>query len=116
MLAMLVMGAAGCAGNFPVLTFPQLQAVNQIGEYGTDRWRASDACRKSSTSVDAYVQCMADKGWKFIDRGNVYPGPQCWSLRAAGDPSQMPTPDCFEQAAPAPVSTPKATTAPFMGP
>jgi len=90
------MGAVGCGSTIPI-TFPQLQAVGEIGEYGTERLRASDACRKSSATVDAYVQCMEEKGWKFIARGNIYPAPECWSMRTAGDPRQMPTADCFER-------------------
>ena len=93
----LLMGAVGCGSNMS-LTFPQLQAVGEIGEYGPERLRASDACRKSSATVDAYVQCMEDKGWKFITRGNIYPAPECWSMRSAGDPRQMPTADCFDRA------------------
>jgi hypothetical protein len=46
---------------------------------------------------------MQDKGWKFIGRGNIYPAPECWSMRTAGDPRQMPTAQCFDRAsAPAP--------------
>jgi hypothetical protein len=108
-LGLLVLGGAGCGSNLPTLTFPQLQAVGEIGEYGTDRVRVSNACRQSSASVDVYVQCMGDKGWKFIGRGNIYPAPECWSLRTAGDPRQMPTAQCFERSnAPAPNSN--ATT------
>ena len=92
----LLMGAVGCSGPIPI-TFPQLQAVGEIGEYGTERLRASEACRKSSAAVDAYVQCMEDKGWKFVPRGNIYPAPECWSMRTAGDPRQMPTADCFDR-------------------
>jgi len=103
-LAVLALGAAGCSSNsLPTLTFPQLQAVGEIGEYGTDRVRTSEACRQSSTSVDGYVQCMEDKGWKFIARGNVYPAPECWSLRTAGDPRQMPQSQCFDRSS-APVA------------
>ena len=99
----LLVGTAGCGSNLPQLTFPQLQAVGEIGQYGTERVRASDACRTSSASVDVYVQCMEGKGWKFIPRGNLYPAPECWSMRTAGDPKQMPMADCFDRTnAPAP--------------
>ena len=105
-LAVLALGAAGCSNSkLPTLSFPQLEAVGQITEYGTDRVRASDACRRSSTSVEVYVQCMEDKGWKFVARGNLYPAPECWSLRTAGDPRQMPTADCFDHTN-APVAPP----------
>jgi hypothetical protein len=99
-LGVLALGAGGCASGFPVPQFPQLQEVGEIGEYGTQRLRASDACRKSSsTSVDAYVQCMEGQGWAFIARGTIYPAPECWSLRTAGDPGQLPTAQCFQRAA-----------------
>ena len=101
--------AAGCSGNLPVITFPQLQAVGEIGDYGTERLRTSDACRQSSSSVEGYVQCMQDKGWKFITRGNIYPAPECWSMRSAGDSRQMPMAQCFDRAsasAPAPSAQP----------
>src|SRR5262245_42465416 len=90
------MGAVGCGSNV-ALTFHQLQPDREIGEYAPARLRAINACRKSSATVDAYVQCMEDKGWKFITRGNVYPAPECWSMRSAGDPRQMPTADCFDR-------------------
>ena len=110
-LAVLALGAVGCSSsNLPTLTFPQLQAVGEIGEYGTDRLRTSEACRQSSTSVDIYVACMEGKGWKFIARGNIYPAPECWSLRTAGDPRQMPTAQCFDRTS-APVAPPGGATA-----
>jgi hypothetical protein len=97
-LGVLVLGGGGCGSGLPLPTFPQLQEVGDISAYGTERLRAVDACRKSSSSVDAYVQCMNDKGWEFIARGSVYPAPECWSLRTAGDPRQMPTSQCFQRA------------------
>jgi hypothetical protein len=87
----------GCS-SLPPLTVPQLQAVSQIGEYGTDRLRVSDACRAASTTVEGYVQCVQEKGWKFIGRGNIYPAPECWSARSTGDPRQMPAAQCFVRA------------------
>src|SRR5262245_11070694 len=108
-LGMLALGAGGCDGRVPLPSFPQLQEVGEIGEFGTRRLRASDACRQSSTSVQGYVDCMEARGWAFIARNNVYPAPQCWSLRMAGDPNQMPTADCFDQAA-APRPAPSAPT------
>ena len=96
LFGVLALGAGGCDGRL-LPSFPQLQEVGEIGEYGTQRVRASDACRQSSTSVEAYVECMAAKGWAFIGRDNLYPAPQCWSLRSAGDPAQMPTAQCFHQ-------------------
>ena len=111
-LGVFALGAAGCGGRLPVPQFPQLQAVGEIREYGTERLRASDACRGSSASVEVYVACMHDKGWEFIRRENLYPAPECWTLRTAGDPQQMPTAQCFQPAtvpaAPAP-GTPTAT-------
>ena len=98
MLGVAVLGAVGCGGRVPLPTFPQLQEVSEIGEYGTERLRASEACRKASTSMDGYVQCMTDKGWEFVQRGSVYPAPECWSLRTAGDPRQLPTAQCFNRA------------------
>jgi hypothetical protein len=97
-VGVLAMNAAGCADKLPPLTFPQIQAVSQIGEYGRDRLRDGDTCRRSSTAVEGYVQCMEEKGWKFIARGNVYPAPECWSQRATGDPRQMPAAQCFDRA------------------
>jgi hypothetical protein len=108
---LLFMGVVGCGGNL-ALTFPQLQAVGEIGEYGTERLRASEACRKSSAAVDAYVQCMEQKGWKFIARGNLYPAPECWSMRAANDPRQMPMADCFDRTNAPPPSANTATGTP----
>ena len=98
-LGALSLGVGGCSGGIPTPTFPQLQEVSEIGEYGTERLRASDACRKASTSMDAYLQCMTGKGWQFVQRGSVYPAPECWSLRTAGDPQQLPTAQCFDRAA-----------------
>jgi hypothetical protein len=109
-LGVLALGAGGCGSGFPVPQFPQLQEVGEIGEYGTQRLRASDACRKSSTSVDAYVQCMEGQGWEFIARDTVYPAPECWSMRTAGDPRQMPTAQCFHRAA-VPRATPSVPVA-----
>jgi hypothetical protein len=108
-VGVLALGTAGCDGRVPLPSFPQLQEVGEIGEYGTRRLRASEACRRSSTSVQSYVDCMEVRGWAFIERNNIYPAPQCWSLRMAADPSQMPTEQCFEHTA-APPSAPGAPT------
>jgi hypothetical protein len=104
-VGVLAVGTAGCADKLPPLTFPQLQAVSQIGEYGPDRLRDSEVCRRSSTAVEDYVHCMEEKGWKFVARGNVYPAPECWSQRATGDPRQVPAAQCFDRAS-APGLTP----------
>jgi hypothetical protein len=109
LFGVLALGAAACGGRLPVLQFPQLQGVGEIGEYGTERLRASDACRGSSTSVEVYVACMHDKGWEFIKRENLYPAPECWTLRTSGDPRQMPTAQCFQRAA-VPVPAPSTPT------
>jgi hypothetical protein len=98
-LGALSLGVGGCGSGIPRPTFPQLQEVGEIGEYGTERLRASEACRKATTSMDAYLQCMTDKGWEFVQRGAIYPAPECWSLRTAGDPRQLPTGQCFNRAA-----------------
>jgi hypothetical protein len=109
MLGVAVLGTVGCGGRVPLPTFPQLQEVSEIGEYGTRRVRASDACRKASETVERYVDCMEGQGWAFIGRDTIYPAPECWSLRNAGDPRQMPAAQCFHEAAaprPAPSATP----------
>jgi hypothetical protein len=111
-LGVFALGAGGCGGRIPLPTFPQLQEVGEIGEYGTRRLRASDACRKASETVESYVDCMEARGWTFIGRDNLYPAPECWSLRTAGDPRQLPTAQCFHEAAaprPAPSATPGAS-------
>jgi len=104
----------GCS-SLPPLTVPQLQAVSQIGEYGSDRLRTSDACRGTSTTVEGYIQCMEGKGWKFIARGSIYPAPECWSARSTGDPRQMPAAQCFDRAT-APGLTASPPPAPAPGP
>jgi len=98
-LGALSLSVGGCSGGIPTPTFPQLQEVGEIGEYGTERLRASEACRRASTSMDGYLQCMTEKGWEFVQRGSIYPAPECWSLRTAGDPQQLPTAQCFNRAA-----------------
>jgi hypothetical protein len=100
----LFLGAVGCSSGLLTPTFPQLQEVGEVGAYGTERLRASDACRKAATSTDAYLKCMQDKGWEFIARESVYPAPECWSLRTAGDPGQLPTAQCFHRSGVAPVA------------
>jgi len=98
-----VLGAlalSACSSNpLPPLTFPQVQAVGQLSEYGTERLRAGEQCRAASATIDAYVQCMKERGWDFIARGSVYPAPECWSIRTADDPRQMPTAQCFQRSA-----------------
>lgn len=91
-----------CGGNVPVPSVPQLREVGEIGEYGTERLRATDACRRKSATVDAYVACMEQAGWAFIDRGGTYPAPECWSRRGAGDPGDLPPAMCFHRSAPPP--------------
>ncbi len=108
----LSMGAGACNTGIPTPTFPQLQAVGEVGEYGTERVTASDGCRKSATSIDVYLACMTDKGWEFIPRDTTYPAPECWSLRTAGDPRQLPTGQCFRRAR----SAPPAPVAPVAAP
>src|SRR5262249_3509546 len=100
----------GCSGGIPTPTFPQLQEVGEIGEYGTERLRASEACRKASTSMDAYLQCMTDKGWEVVQRSSIYPAPGCWRLRPAGAPQQLPTAQCFNRA-----TSPSAPAKPPVG-
>jgi hypothetical protein len=109
-LGALSLGVGGCSSGILTPTFPQLQEVGEIGEYGTERFRASDACRKASTSIETYLQCMKDKGWEFVERGTIYPAPECWSLRTAGDPRQLPTAQCFQRSATSPAAprTPSA--------
>ena len=105
--------SGGCGGRVPLPVFPQLQEVGEIGEYGTRRVRASEACRQSTNSVETFVACMEARGWTFIARDNIYPAPECWSLRTAGDPRQLPTSQCFhETAAPRPAPSAPATGAP----
>ena len=89
---------AACDGKVPV-SVPQLRGVGQIGEYGTERLRAADACRNKSATVAAYVSCMEQSGWTFIARGTTYPAPECWSRRAAGDPGDLPPSMCFQRSA-----------------
>jgi hypothetical protein len=98
----LLAAGAGCGGSVPVPSLPQLREVQEIGEYGTQRLRATDACRAKTTDVDAYVRCMADAGWAFIERGGPYPAGDCWSRRAAGDPGDLPPALCFHRAGEAP--------------
>src|SRR5262249_56215666 len=88
----------GRGGRVP--TFPQLQAVGEMREYGTDRLRDGEQCRTASATVDAYVQCMKGKGWEFIERGSVYPAPECWSIRNVGDPRHIPTAHSFRPPSP----------------
>lgn len=97
-VGLLGLGIAGCQGQIPVPTLPQLQEVGEVGEYGAQRVRAAGACRQASSSAEGYVRCMEQRGWAFIDRSGVYPAPQCWSLRTAGDPDNLPMADCFHQA------------------
>ena len=78
---------------------PQLQQVGELGEYGTSRLSATDACRRKSTNVDAYVSCMEHAGWVFIERSGQYPAPDCWSRRTAGDPGDLPPALCFQRSA-----------------
>jgi hypothetical protein len=98
---------AGCGGTVPVPSLPQLQEVGEIGEYGTARLSATDACRRKSATVDAYVSCMEQAGWAFIERGTAYPAPECWSRRGAGDPGDLPPALCFHRSA-APPPAPSA--------
>ncbi len=108
LLGAFFLGACTGTSHVPLPTFPQLQAVGEMSEYGTDRLRAGEQCRTASATVDAYVQCMKGKGWEFVDRGSVYPAPECWSIRTTGDPRQMPTAQCFRPASAsnAPARTP----------
>jgi len=110
LLGALALGAcSGTGPRVPLPTFPQLQAVGEMSEYGTDRLRAGEQCRAASATVDAYVECMKGKGWEFIERGSLYPAPECWSARTTGDPRQMPAAQCFRPApgaAAAPVAEP----------
>ena len=96
---LLALALAGCGGTVPVPTLPQLQEVGEIGEYGTARLSATDACRRKSATVDAYVSCMEQAGWAFIARSGEYPAPECWSRRAAGDPGDLPPALCFHRSA-----------------
>ena len=107
---MLSLGVGGCSSGILTPTFPQVQEVGEIGVYGTERLRAGESCRKASTSMDAYLQCMKDKGWEFIARETVYPAPECWSMRTAGDPRQLPAAQCFHRSAnpPAAPGTPSS--------
>ena len=95
----LALALAGCGGRVPVPSLPQLQEVGEIGEYGTARLSATDACRRKSATVDAYVSCMEQAGWAFIERGTAYPAPECWSRRGAGDPGDLPPALCFHRSA-----------------
>lgn len=88
---------AACGGNVPLPSVPQLQEVGEIGEYGTARLSATDACRRKSATVDAYVSCMEQAGWAFIERTGEYPAPECWSRRSAGDPGDLPPALCFHR-------------------
>jgi hypothetical protein len=115
LLGALSFAGAGCGSGLPLPTFPQLQEVGDIGEYGTERIRASDACRKSSTTMDGYLQCMDGKGWQFLTRTSVYPAPECWSLRTADDHNQLPTAQCFTRAA-VPREAQRAPLAPAAAP
>ncbi len=103
----LVVAGLGCGGRVPVPSIPQLQEVQEVGEYGTRRLAAVDACRAKTTGVEAYVQCMADGGWAFIERGGPYPAAACWSRRGAGDPGDLPPAMCFHRAGAAPSPAPR---------
>ena len=88
---------AACGGKVPLPSVPQLQEVGEIGEYGTARLRAADACRRKSAAVDAYMQCMEQGGWAFIERGTGYPSSECWARRVAGDAGDLPPAQCFQR-------------------
>jgi hypothetical protein len=90
---------AGCGGSVPLPSVPQLQEVGEIGEYGPERLRAADACRRKSATVDVYMSCMEHAGWVFIARGGEYPAQECWSRRGAGDPRDLPPAMCFHRSA-----------------
>jgi hypothetical protein len=75
----------------------KLLAGNCLQFYGERL--ASRVASRTSGPGDAYVSCMEQAGWAFIERGTAYPAPECWSRRGAGDPGDLPPALCFHRSA-----------------
>ena len=91
---------AGCGDRrVPLPQVPQVTQARELGTSGTERLRASNACRAESDSVESLIACMERRGWTFVRRFGAFPSDVCWSVRQAADPRRMPEPMCFERGA-----------------
>lgn len=107
----------GCGDRrVPLPELPQLTQARELGGFGADRLRDSDACRAETNSVETLIACMERRGWTFVRRWGPFPSDACWGVRAANDPRRMPEPMCFERAAAAPPPQPGSMRPGTMGP
>jgi len=105
--------SAGCADRrVPLPQVPQVTQARELGAWGTERLRDSNACRAGADSVEAVIACMERRGWTFVRRFGPFPSDVCWSVRLANDPRRMPEPMCFERGAAGESRSPAAPSPP----